>query len=85
VENLARDWRADFCNWRALAEIRNSKQRPTSARHGNTQARQSRARFSTGERALETLAKLQNMRGFAKCATETAAALLLLLVLKIRE
>jgi hypothetical protein len=48
VENSAREWRADFGNWRALAGVGNVEQSRKLARHGKTGARQPRAEFSTG-------------------------------------
>jgi hypothetical protein len=48
VENSARTWRANFGNWRALAGVENAEQGRKLARHGNTGARQPRAKFSTG-------------------------------------
>jgi hypothetical protein len=48
VENVAREWRAGFCNWRARVRIPNTDTTSEQARRTQTKARQLRAEFSTG-------------------------------------
>jgi hypothetical protein len=84
VENPARRWRANFGNWRALAGVGDAERGRKLARHGKTGARQRRAEFSTGHREREVPMKEAFAGRRAKCAPETAAALLLLLVIQIQ-